>query len=138
MCFDKTGTLTEGHLSVDGLHLLVDRVDVEFALGALAAADPSPNATMRAVAAAFPAPAGWQATRTIPFSSARKWTAASFGRLGTWILGSPEMVLPGDSGGTGMAATAASSGKRALLPPAHPAVCRGLPPSPRWLVTLGT
>ena len=115
VCFDKTGTLTEGHLSVDGLHLFVDRADAESALGAVAAADPSPNATMRAVAATFPAPAGWQATRIIPFSSARKWSAAAFGRLGTWVLGAPEMVLPGDPAVAGMVATAASSGKRVLL-----------------------
>ncbi|HAX82576.1 MAG TPA: magnesium-transporting ATPase [Actinobacteria bacterium] len=115
VCFDKTGTLTEGRLSVDGLHLFTDRVDSEAALGAVAAADPSPNATTRAIAAVFPGPAGWRPRRTVPFSSARKWSAADFGRLGSWVLGAPEMMLPGDPAVTGMVGTAAAAGKRVLL-----------------------
>ncbi len=27
-----------------------------------------------------------------PFSSGRKWSAATFGERGTWVLGAPEMV----------------------------------------------
>ena len=36
-------------------------------------------------------PAGTR-TGAVPFSSARKWSAASFGDHGTWVLGAPEMV----------------------------------------------
>jgi cation-transporting ATPase E len=32
-------------------------------------------------------------TAAIPFSSARKWSAASFGTHGTWVMGAPEMVF---------------------------------------------
>lgn len=62
------------------------------ALGALACCDPSPNATLRAIAAAVPDPR-WAATATIPFSSARKWSAADFGPHGTWVLGAPNVLL---------------------------------------------
>ena len=115
VCFDKTGTLTEGRLSVDGLHLLTDRIDTEEALGAVAAADSSPNATTRAIAAVFPAPVGWRSRRAIPFSSARKWSAADIGRLGSWVLGAPEMVLPDDPTVAAVVGKAAAAGKRVLL-----------------------
>lgn len=115
VCFDKTGTLTEGRLSVDAIHLFKETVEAEQALGAIAAADSSPNATMRAVAAAFPEPAGWQAHRSVPFSSERKWSGASFGRLGSWVLGAPEMILPNDPEVARAIGAAAAAGKRVLL-----------------------
>ena len=37
---------------------------------------------------------GGRAEADVPFSSARKWSAASFAGHGTWVLGAPEMVLP--------------------------------------------
>ena len=96
VCFDKTGTLTEGRLVVEEIDLLSDEHDVRAALGALGGADPNPNATLQAIAEQFPEPSGWWPTVTVPFSSARKWSGASFGSLGTWILGAPEMILPND------------------------------------------
>ncbi len=41
----------------------------------------------------FPPPAGWARESAVPFSSARKWSAASFAGHGTWVLGAPEVVL---------------------------------------------
>jgi cation-transporting ATPase E/undecaprenyl-diphosphatase len=40
-------------------------------------------------------PDGWSVERAVPFSSARKWSAAAFGTKGTWVLGAPEVVLRG-------------------------------------------
>ena len=115
VCFDKTGTLTEGRLVVDSLELMSDEEDPRSALGALGAADTSPNATMQAVAAAFPAPTGWWPTATVPFSSARKWSGAAFGSLGSWVIGAPEMILPDDPMVVLNVAAAAGKGKRVLL-----------------------
>lgn len=118
VCFDKTGTLTEGRLSVEEVLLLVpagDATDVTDALGALAAADTSPNATMQAIAERFAEPPGWWASSTVPFSSARKWSAASFGTFGSWVLGAPEMILPDDPGVARTVAQAAAGGARVLL-----------------------
>jgi cation-transporting ATPase E len=115
ICFDKTGTLTEGRLAVDEVRLLRDSDEVVAALGALAAADASPNATMRAVGDKFAEPVGWWRTDAIPFSSARKWSAASFGTNGTWVIGAPEMILPDDSGVARAVSVAAAEGKRVLL-----------------------
>ncbi len=95
VCLDKTGTLTEGDVvfdryeSVGGEH----GGDVRAALGALAD-DPNRNATLAAIGAAMPAPEGWARRAATPFSSARKWSAATFADHGTWVLGAPEMVLP--------------------------------------------
>ncbi|HET7489791.1 MAG TPA: HAD-IC family P-type ATPase [Acidimicrobiales bacterium] len=92
VCLDKTGTLTEGAMSLAAIEVL-GPYPAQDALGAMAAADDSPNATMQAVAGAFPAPRGWRAERIVPFSSARKWSGASFGAAGAWVLGAPEVLL---------------------------------------------
>ncbi|MFQ5948364.1 MAG: HAD-IC family P-type ATPase [Acidimicrobiia bacterium] len=115
VCFDKTGTLTEGRLAVEDLALLDDGAEPAAALGALAAADPRPNTTLQAIADAFPLPRGWSPTTTVPFSSARKWSGASFGSLGSWVLGAPEVVLPDDPTVTQRAEAFAVEGKRVLL-----------------------
>ena len=116
ICFDKTGTLTEGRLAVESLEVLDERHDPAPALGALAASDPNPNATLQAIGEAFAAPAaGWWHTRTVPFSSARKWSGASFGSAGSWVLGAPEMILPDDPVVIASMEAAASRGHRVLL-----------------------
>src|SRR6516164_2524995 len=93
LCVDKTGTLTDGAIAFDSLIRLGGQAPVAEALGALAA-DEARNATLAAIGQAFPPPGGWERTASVPFSSARKWSAASFAGHGTWVLGAPEMVLP--------------------------------------------
>ncbi len=115
ICFDKTGTLTEGRLAVESVEALDERYDPAEALGALAAADPNPNATMQAIVEAYPEPAGWLPTATVPFSSARKWSGASFGSSGSWVLGAPELMLPDDPLVVASMQEAASRGRRVLL-----------------------
>jgi cation-transporting ATPase E len=91
VCLDKTGTLTEGEIVFDEIEQ-VDPHDVSDALGALAA-DQNRNATLDALAVAFTPPEGWVRNGAIPFSSARKWSAASFDGQGSWVRGAPEMVF---------------------------------------------
>jgi len=69
-------------------------------LGALAATEERPNATLAAIGARWPAPAGWRASTAVPFSSARKWSGADFGPQGTWVLGAPEILLTSVSNGS--------------------------------------
>src|SRR5712672_969662 len=97
VCFDKTGTLTDGNIAFDRVERLDDEAPVEAALGALAA-DEDRNATLSAIAAAFPSTDSWRRTGFVPFSSARKWSAATFGDHGTWVLGAPELVWAGRDG----------------------------------------
>jgi cation-transporting P-type ATPase E len=117
VCLDKTGTLTEGTIEFDEFEPLQNGAPVKEALGALAA-DPNRNATANALAAAFPAPDGWDRTATVPFSSARKWSAATFAGFRTWVLGAPEMIWignPADDPVRRRADELAASGRRVLL-----------------------
>ncbi|HJU98330.1 MAG TPA: cation-translocating P-type ATPase [Jiangellaceae bacterium] len=102
VCLDKTGTLTEGTMDVAEVRTLADGVPVGDALGALAAVDSRPNASMRAIGEAYPPPPGWTDTADVPFSSARKWSGATFvepsGSTSTWLIGAPDVLLrPGDA-----------------------------------------
>jgi cation-transporting P-type ATPase E len=78
--------------------------------------DENRNATLAAIGQAFPPPEGWARQAAVPFSSARKWSAASFAGHGTWVLGAPEMVLPADQQDQlSQAAGLAASGRRVLV-----------------------
>lgn len=93
VCLDKTGTLTEGSIELSEV-LPVGDVDAEharLALGALAD-DPAPNSTLAAIGAAI-GPSGWTRMSGVAFSSARKWSGATFAGQGSWLLGAPEIVL---------------------------------------------
>jgi cation-transporting ATPase E len=120
VCLDKTGTLTHGDVRFDRLVPLdgAEGGTAGAALGLLAEADPA-NATAAALAAAFP-PAYGTVARSVPFSSARKWSSVCIEDGATWVLGAPEMVLPTPAGPEQLAAreTAdglAARGSRVLL-----------------------
>ena len=99
VCVDKTGTLTEPGMAVNELVTLDDapQSQTEAVLGALGGSENSPNPTLAAVAHEYPAP-GWQTQSSVPFSSARKWSAAAFVDHGSWLLGAPEVLLADESG----------------------------------------
>ncbi|MDT3440239.1 MULTISPECIES: HAD-IC family P-type ATPase [unclassified Pseudofrankia] len=112
VCLDKTGTLTEPAMDVlevrrlgafaagtsgDGDGEAGAGRRVPAVLGALGAADRRPNASLQAIIDAYPAPEGWRPVDAAPFSSARKWSGASFvepdGTESTWLLGAPDVLL---------------------------------------------
>ncbi len=133
VCLDKTGTLTDGTIAFDSLIRLDDQAPAEAALGALAD-DEAGNATLATIGQAFPPPRGWARQDVVPFSSARKWSAASFAGHGAWVLGAPEMVLPGSQDGLlSRAADLAASGRRVLTLAHAPGPLNGqaLPPGLR-------
>jgi cation-transporting ATPase E len=93
VCLDKTGTITEGAMDVSGIESVGGSSDAEQALAAIAWAEPNPNATQLAIQEYLPeAPTGWSPRASIPFSSARKWSAVNFDGHGSWVLGAPEMI----------------------------------------------
>lgn len=121
ICLDKTGTLTAGEIRFDAALSLAERAGWQQTLGWYGAA-PDANATAQCLREPFPVEVPLDASRRIPFSSARKWSAVSFaaGPSGTWVLGAPEMVfgdVAGDAGTElGAAVTRlASSGRRTLV-----------------------
>lgn len=88
VCVDKTGTLTTAQLRLAD----VDELEpgVPDALRAVVGAEPSPNATVRAIAEVFaPVPA----TCLVPFSSGRRWSAARDAAGRSWLLGSPDVLF---------------------------------------------
>ena len=95
LCLDKTGTITTGEIAFAGIETIGATTTDEAAgaVGAMAAVDPAPNATLAALASALDAP-DWTATTTVPFSSARKWAAADFDGRATFHLGAPDILLP--------------------------------------------
>lgn len=105
VCLDKTGTLTEGGMDVTEVRALdgADDAYLHRVLGAFGASDPHPNASLQAIIDACPDPSsdgtGWRVTQALPFSSARKYSGAAFdegeGRASSWLLGAPDVLLPG-------------------------------------------
>jgi cation-transporting P-type ATPase E len=89
ICLDKTGTLTEPGLRVVALEP-ADGVEPErlrHELARFAASSPSKNATLRALADDTP---GEEPAESVPFSSARRWSALRLGGEG-YVLGAPEL-----------------------------------------------
>jgi cation-transporting P-type ATPase E len=152
LCLDKTGTLTEGAIAVHSVETIGDAGTagdaVQQALGAFAAADPSPNATALALREAFPLPMGWQPTGAIPFASVRKWSAVHFAEQGSWFLGAPDVLLPVahaadadlDARVTARVEEQARAGRRVVLLASSPQPLNGDGPpadlAPRALVLL--
>ena len=95
LCLDKTGTITTGEIAFAGIETIgaTTADEAAGAVGAMAAVDPAPNATLAALASALDAP-NWTATTIVPFSSARKWAAADFDGRATFHLGAPDILLP--------------------------------------------
>ncbi|MEU6476213.1 cation-translocating P-type ATPase [Streptomyces sp. NPDC047017] len=99
VCLDKTGTLTEGGMDVTALHPLNGHEEtyVRQVLGALGESDPRPNASLQAIIDACPDSEEWRCVESLPFSSARKYSGASFsegdGESSTWLLGAPDVLL---------------------------------------------
>lgn len=96
LCLDKTGTITEGCMELNEVKTLDGSFDAESALNAFSAAFPEPNATLKAVCERYSGASKLSLVKTIPFSSARKWSAAQFDGFGTVILGAPSFVLGND------------------------------------------
>ena len=142
VCLDKTGTLTELEMSVAGIERLTDHADLDAALGAMARVGVEPNFSMRAIANVIPAPPGWTAVESVPFSSSRKWSAARFEGAGWWVVGAPDVVVAGrldDNLARRVERLAASGGRVLLLARAALASPEGgiVEPEPVALVSLG-
>lgn len=122
LCTDKTGTLTDGNVAFDRVHQLsgftkfgpIDSVLASFA------AEPAANATALSMLEHFPTTT-LEVAATVPFSSARKWSAitTSGSNPTTWVFGAPELVLDkkvkGNTATLADATALASSGYRTLV-----------------------
>lgn len=95
LCLDKTGTLTTGGIRVREVDVVAGDADMVMSALASAASDRT-NATAEAIWAHVGEGARSGASEriewSVPFSSARKWSAWGTGRE-SWILGAPEFVI---------------------------------------------
>ncbi|MEN3614427.1 HAD-IC family P-type ATPase [Plantactinospora sp. ZYX-F-223] len=119
VCLDKTGTLTDAAMTVAEVRQLDPAAPVPEVLGLLGAADERPNASLRAIVEAYPAPPGWRIGERIPFSSARKWSGATLtdpdGISTQWRLGAPDVLLPAGHPALAEADAYGARGLRVLL-----------------------
>ncbi|MFE4965217.1 HAD-IC family P-type ATPase [Streptomyces sp. NPDC056660] len=121
VCLDKTGTLTEGGMDVTELRALdgADETYVRKVLGSLGESDPRPNASLQAIIDAYPDSEDWRCVESLPFSSARKYSGATFsegdGELSTWLLGAPDVLLADGSPALAETARLNEEGLRVLL-----------------------
>ncbi len=95
LCLDKTGTITDGTMKV---YNCLQLADTEFTLkrimGSLLSALGDNNQTSQALINYFGYNKELKPVATLPFSSTRKFSAATFENAGTYIMGAPEFVIP--------------------------------------------
>lgn len=115
VCTDKTGTLTENGMTLDEVRPLAEDGEIEDALRALGGAEERPNASIAAIIAGLPGDSAWERVGSVPFSSARKWSAGEFRDRGAWILGAPDVLLPEADPARAESEALAARGLRVLL-----------------------
>ncbi|MDE7209595.1 MAG: HAD-IC family P-type ATPase, partial [Clostridia bacterium] len=94
LCLDKTGTITEGTMQVENVHVYSSMCgSADDIMANMVKALGANNATFEACADYFSSNETFKVTKLMPFSSARKWSGASFDGVGTFIVGAPEFVL---------------------------------------------
>ena len=100
LCVDKTGTITENTMQVNQVIPAKDAPEhpafsLESLLSDFSAAMSSDNITMEAMKAYFQKGTGRKAVSITSFSSAFKYSSATFSD-GSYVLGAPEFVLRDD------------------------------------------
>lgn len=96
LCLDKTGTLTDGTMKVSEVVIFDNSKKMEDIMGSYLSSFEESNQTSIALANYYPLKTTYRAISTIPFSSARKFSAVSFENNGTYLLGAPEFVYKGN------------------------------------------
>lgn len=93
LCLDKTGTITEGNMEVLSINTQLDHSGfiriLKNMMSSIGDDNPTANAIKEYTANI---PSDEKADFIVPFSSQRKWSAATFGEVG-YVLGAAETVL---------------------------------------------
>lgn len=97
LCLDKTGTITTGKMEVVAVEYVpgADEAEVDAAFASLARADEDPNDTALAILDHYAGSAvkSCDSTRTIPFSSDKKWSGATFADGRSYVMGAGQFIL---------------------------------------------
>ena len=96
LCLDKTGTITDGCMKVADCMILNKNIDysINDIISSMVYELKDNNQTSIALGNHFGHAPVYKACAMMPFSSARKCSAVSFPKLGTFVLGAPEFVMP--------------------------------------------
>ena len=92
LCLDKTGTITEGSMQVENVAPLDENFPLEERLKAYIGACADDNPTFNAIKEKWGGADSTDITRTLPFSSAKKWSGVETSSR-SLIFGAPEFVL---------------------------------------------
>ncbi len=95
LCVDKTGTITDGTLQVRHITLLdtaFNKQQVEQIIANIVKSTNDNNATANALRKAYGFEQTATASETLPFSSENKYSGASFGSYGTYVIGAAEFI----------------------------------------------
>lgn len=117
LCLDKTGTLTDGTMSVEDYKILDSKTsdeELKSLISSYLSAFKATNQTSTAMEAKFGRAEHNKVINTIQFSSARKYSAVKFDKLGWFALGAPE-YLTKDEGILSQVNEFAKNGLRVVL-----------------------
>ncbi len=93
LCVDKTGTITESTMQADEPVLLNENAPVTDILTTFYSGEEPDNDTARALCEKFgQGGSPWFAARSIPFNTAYKYSAKSFGAQGSYVVGAPDIL----------------------------------------------
>ena len=117
LCLDKTGTITEGTMEVTDVLPLHNTTNEELniALGSLIHALEDDNPTFNAVKTYCNQYDKLTCNHIVPFSSARKWSGASFDENGSYIFGATEFILKDSTPYQEMIEEHSEKGQRVLM-----------------------
>ncbi|MGM9971480.1 MAG: HAD-IC family P-type ATPase [Anaeroplasmataceae bacterium] len=95
LCLDKTGTITDGTMTVKNVieYSGIAGLSTKNIVSAMLNATNDQNMTAVALEQKFGRAKRLKSLSVIPFSSQRKYSAASFDKVGTFVMGAPEFVL---------------------------------------------
>lgn len=93
LCLDKTGTITDGTMNVEEFIPQKNGVRLKKILSSLNNALQDTNETANAMRDYFGNELHYEPITLLPFSSARKYSAVKFKRIGTYVMGAPEFIL---------------------------------------------
>ena len=97
LCLDKTGTITEGRMEVnDIITENIELNEMQEILSAIGKNSEDSNSTIEAIRDKYEnikLEGEWEKTKTVPFSSKKKWSGIEFKQKGSYIIGAPEFVL---------------------------------------------
>lgn len=95
LCLDKTGTITDGTMSVKNVveYQGLAGLSTKNIVSAILNAQDADNMTNRALEDKFGRAKRIKYLNKIPFSSQRKYSAVTFDKIGTFLMGAPEFIL---------------------------------------------